>query len=97
MFSVVNATRPAEINEAQAGALLDGLAFMTQALGLQLPEAQAQAPAQQAPAEILALAQQRWEAKAARDWPLADRLRQEVEAQGWVIKDHKTGFEVQPK
>lgn len=97
MFSVVNATRPAEINEAQAGALLDGLAFMTQALGLQLPEAQAQAPAQQAPAEILALAQQRWEAKAARDWPLADRLRQEVEVQGWVIKDHKTGFEVQPK
>lgn len=48
--------------------------------------------AQEAPAEIMALAQQRWEAKKARDFALADKLRAEISAAGWVVLDTKDGF-----
>ena len=47
---------------------------------------------QEAPSEIVALAQQRWEAKKARDFALADKLRAEISAAGWVVLDTKDGF-----
>ncbi len=47
-----------------------------------------------APAEVHALAQQRWEAKKNRDFAAADDLRKQVQAQGWDIKDTKEGFEL---
>jgi cysteinyl-tRNA synthetase len=49
------------------------------------------------PADIQALAQQRWDAKQAKDWGTADTLRKELEAAGWLIKDSKEGFSVVPK
>jgi cysteinyl-tRNA synthetase len=45
-----------------------------------------------APAEVLALAQQREEARAARDFPESDRLRDEIEAAGWEVRDEPGGF-----
>lgn len=68
------------------------LHFILAALGLQLPEEKAV----DVPAEILEKAQQRWEAKQAKDWAAADALRDEVTAAGWQIKDAKDGFEVVP-
>ena len=65
--------------------------FMLDALGITLPPPEAEI-AEEAPAEIQALAQNRWRAKQARDWPAADALRKQVEAAGWVIKDSKEGF-----
>jgi cysteinyl-tRNA synthetase len=49
------------------------------------------------PADIQALAQQRWDAKQAKDWAAADALRKQLEAAGWLIKDSKEGFTVVPK
>ena len=49
------------------------------------------------PADIQAKAQQRWDAKQAKDWAAADTLRKELEAAGWLIKDSKEGFTVVPK
>ena len=46
------------------------------------------------PEEIQELAKQRWEAKMAKDWTLADQLRSELTDQGWQIKDGKVGFEL---
>ncbi len=46
------------------------------------------------PAEIQALAQQRWDAKQARDWSTADALRAQISERGWLIRDAKDGFEV---
>lgn len=48
------------------------------------------------PAEVLALAQERWESKQARNFAEADRLRAEVEALGFRIRDAKDAFEVLP-
>ena len=97
IFALINDSKPSQLDATRAAGLLSGLDFMTQALGLRLPEPGAAQPEGQAPAEILELAQQRWEAKQARDWPKADALRVELESKGWVIKDGKGSFEVHRK
>jgi cysteinyl-tRNA synthetase len=51
----------------------------------------------QAPAEIAALATARAEARAAGDYPEADRLRGEIEAAGWEVRDVAGGFELVPR
>lgn len=48
------------------------------------------------PVEMIALAQQRWDAKKSKDFAKADELRQAVEAKGWKILDSKEGFELEP-
>jgi cysteinyl-tRNA synthetase len=47
---------------------------------------------EQAPAEIAALAAERTEARSARDFEEADRLRTEIEAAGWDVRDEADGF-----
>ena len=46
----------------------------------------------EAPAEVVALAEQRLEARATRDFDGSDRLRAEIEAAGWDIRDEADGF-----
>ncbi len=70
-----------------------GLAGIIAAFGWSLPEVGA-AEAECAPPEVMALAEQRAAAKAAKDWPEADRLRDEIAAAGWAIKDGKHGYEL---
>ncbi len=48
------------------------------------------------PEEILSTAHARAAARAARDWPEADRLRGLIEAAGWKIVDHGTDFALSP-
>jgi cysteinyl-tRNA synthetase len=45
------------------------------------------AAADTAPPEVVQLAGRRAEARAARDWALADRLRDELTAAGWEVRD----------
>jgi cysteinyl-tRNA synthetase len=52
---------------------------------------------QAAPPEIVELAKQRQEARAARDFDEADRLRAEIEAAGWEARDAADGFQLVPK
>jgi cysteinyl-tRNA synthetase len=47
------------------------------------------------PAEIRDLARRRWEAKAARDFAAADRLRAELAAAGWTMLDGKADFRLE--
>lgn len=72
-----------------------GLHLVFAALGITLPPALSEAVA--APAEIEALARRRFEAKGAKNWPEADRLRDELAALGWEVKDSKEGYELCPK
>jgi hypothetical protein len=48
------------------------------------------------PDEVLAAAHARARARAERDWPEADRLREEIEAAGWQIVDRGTDFALSP-
>jgi cysteinyl-tRNA synthetase len=47
---------------------------------------------EEAPGEVVALADQRIEARAARDFDEADRLRAEIEAAGWEVRDEAGSF-----
>ncbi|MGV3523619.1 MAG: cysteine--tRNA ligase [Candidatus Sericytochromatia bacterium] len=49
------------------------------------------------PPDVLELARQRWEYKQARNFAEADRLRIEIEALGFEVRDAKSGYEVAPK
>ncbi|HUZ15631.1 MAG TPA: cysteine--tRNA ligase [Gaiellaceae bacterium] len=50
-----------------------------------------------APAELVALAEQRVAAREAKDFGEADRLRDEIEEAGWSVRDVDGGFQLVPK
>jgi cysteinyl-tRNA synthetase len=47
-----------------------------------------------APAEIIALADERAAAKANKNWSTADALRQQIDALGWTVLDGKDGYKI---
>jgi cysteinyl-tRNA synthetase len=51
----------------------------------------------QAPPEVDALARLRGEARAARDFAESDRLRDEIEAAGWEVRDDPAGYRLVPR
>jgi cysteinyl-tRNA synthetase len=51
----------------------------------------------EAPAELVALARRRVEAREAKDFPEADRLRDEIAAAGWEVRDEAGGFRLVPR
>lgn len=53
-------------------------------------------PLEDAPAEVVQLAINREQARAERDFAAADRLRDEIAAQGWEVRDGPGGFELLP-
>jgi cysteinyl-tRNA synthetase len=50
-----------------------------------------------APAELLSLAEKRVAARDGKDFAEADRLRGEIEAAGWTVRDVDGGFQLVPK
>jgi cysteinyl-tRNA synthetase len=52
---------------------------------------------QAAPAEVVQLAERREDARRAREFGEADRLRAEIDAAGWVVRDGDGGFQLIPK
>jgi cysteinyl-tRNA synthetase len=52
------------------------------------------AAGQQAPAQVRELAEQREQARRDRDFAAADRLRDEIAALGWEVRDGSGGFEL---
>ena len=66
------------------------------ALGLDLSAARGKEGAPSAPAEVDLVARRRWEAKKARDFATADRLRGELAAAGWSMQDGKDGYRLEP-
>ncbi|MBL9077964.1 MAG: cysteine--tRNA ligase [Planctomycetes bacterium] len=82
-----NRTHPS-VAGAKAG--LSAFARFEDVLGCFGPEPVADASSA-APAELLALLAQRTAAKKAKDWALADTLRDRIAAAGWKIVDTATG------
>jgi cysteinyl-tRNA synthetase len=54
------------------------------------------APVEQAPADVRELAQRRELARGERDFAAADRLRDEIAALGWEVRDGAGGFDLLP-
>jgi cysteinyl-tRNA synthetase len=55
------------------------------------------ASVEQAPGAVRELAEQREQARSARDFAAADRLREEIAAHGWEVRDGAGGFELLPR
>ena len=79
------------LSSGEAVQALDTLAHIDRVLGMCGGDALAP------PAAVVHLAQARQEARQRKDWAEADRLRWEVEAQGWIIQDAPDGFKVKRK
>jgi cysteinyl-tRNA synthetase len=67
------------------------------ARGLAIFGLEAGTEAGEAPAEIVALAEAREAARAARDFDEADRLRAEIDGAGWEVQDVVDGYRLIPK
>jgi len=61
------------------------------------PAASDALPPQPVPPEVMRLVEAREAARQRRDWPAADKLRNEVLALGWQIQDTATGAAVKPR
>ena len=81
------------VNKGSAG--VDGASFdrVLFVLGIKLDAPSA--PKAEAPAEVVALAEQRWNAKKNKDFTAADRLRAEIAATGWTMLDRKDGYSLE--
>lgn len=53
-------------------------------------------PRPEPPPEVIALATERSAARAARDWPRADALREQIEAAGWKVVDRGLEVDLEP-
>ena len=67
--------------------------------GLEVFGLESLAESQEAPAELEELARARAEARARKDFDAGDRLRDEIEAAGWEVRDvdAEPGFQLVPK
>ena len=50
-----------------------------------------------APAEVTALAEQRAQARADKDYAASDRLREQIADAGWVVRDGPEGCSLAPR
>ena len=46
------------------------------------------------PADVRAIAEERWAARTNRDWAKSDELRAKLAEMGYAVKDSKTGYEL---
>ena len=77
------------LSRGQAASLLQAWTQINQVLAFE-------PYAQEIPAEIAALVEQRAKARASKDWALSDQLRDKIHALGWSLKDTKDGQKLMP-
>lgn len=93
LFGAINSLKPADLEPARAGIEWTAFSRLLFALGLQLPEKE---QAVEAPPAVIALAEERWQAKQQKDFGSADRLREEIKRAGWTVLDRKDGYALEP-
>ena len=94
VFVTLRALKPDALTPDEARAAWTGLHFILAAFGIVLPVDE---PVADIPEDIRELAEKRWAARTAKDWTLADTLRKELDALGWIMKDGKEAYDLTPK
>ena len=92
LFTIINATDPSKSLPGDRAAFERVMSALGFDLGALASPAASAAP----PAAVESLAARRWEAKRARDFAAADRLRAELAAAGWSMLDGKDGYRLEP-
>ena len=88
VFVALKSLKPETMTPEEAAAAHRGLHYILAAFGFTLPEEEQD----EVPDDIRTLAEKRWAARTAKDWPAADTLRQELAALGWLMKDGKESY-----
>jgi cysteinyl-tRNA synthetase len=95
LFDMVHAGNKAMdaglLGKEQAGAVRDLMGRFDRVLGF------LEKPQESAPDEALRLLEQRQAARLSKNWPEADRVRQELAVMGWVIQDTPQGPKLKKK
>lgn len=94
IFGVIGSNPATTLDADGARRMLRAFGSLLYALGLDLFTVETKPI--DAPAEVIALAQERWDAKQAKDWAKADALRDAISAAGWTVSDSKNGFDLVP-
>ena len=95
VFSALNEHSAESLTPDAAGVAIDGLCFILHAFGLILPPLELGEA--EVPEAVRALADKRWAARLSKDWATSDRLRTELEAQGWSVKDGRDSYQLSRK
>lgn len=85
----------ATLTDEAAAKALAALNRVLRALGLTLPEESSAADIL-VPADIQALAEERWQCRLAKNWARSDELRAALAALGWSVKDGKDAYTLTP-
>ncbi len=80
----------ANLTGKEAAAALAGFNRVLRALGLALPEGKDEGA--EVPETVRSLAETRWQARLEKNWAESDRMRDELAAQGWLVKDGRDGY-----
>ena len=98
LFNGLKKARGTAGSAGQAQQFLQGAGALVYALGLQLFVRKDEDSEQlEVPPEVEELARQRWEAKRGKNFAEADRLRDEISGQGWLVVDTPDGYSLNPK
>ena len=92
VFKLAKELEHKELSAEEARKVLESFGKVLYALGLELFTEEVV----DAPEAVKGLARQRWEAKLAKDFANADRLRDEMAELGWKALDHKEGYDLAP-
>jgi cysteinyl-tRNA synthetase len=88
LFETIRETNRAmdagQLDAAAARALLDEWQRVNAVLGFEKE-------AEQIPAEVLTLLEERKAARAAKEWKMSDAIRDQIATLGWQVKDTKDG------
>lgn len=93
LFGFVNGIAPNNLSSHRAASVLSALECIDRVFDAWSFERKDVASSE-APAEVVALAEARHQARRAREWSKADELRAAIEAHGWSVRDTKEGFEL---
>ncbi len=95
IFTFINATNTAQLGPEDRNALLGlfrDLNDIFEAWEFALPAEESA----DIPTEVIALADERLAAKAAKDWAKSDELRAKITELGFSVKDKKDGYDLEP-
>lgn len=93
LFTFINANPASELEPERASGLLNEFGRLNGVFGVWTAS---ERPELDIPDEVLDIADERWEARLAKNWAEADRLRDELAKLGWVMKDGKDGYDLEP-